>query len=311
MLKGDFTPEALQKSKNELDSDRRKLDSWKRKHFEPVWGEKKKYTLFNSFEEYVAGGDVSIDAEIQAAKRMQSASAKKLKLSNNKTESDVLSTSEEELFASTCTSVNDNVEDIDMLVMMKDDKDNLVDKHQDSSNDTVTVTNESDDTNSSVVVSDPIAATAISVLQNNDSELMTENDYTNNPAIEDLDKDSLALVESKTEKLETSDESLNRVLDNKDSIDQDNIIKDSTVIDVDKENLVISSERTFSDVDKEAESDSVKELDISVIKDDDNLSDKGGEYSKAEADIVINCVKDIGKFFSSFMNILLSYKLRK
>ena len=45
LLRGDFTPEALQKSKNELDSDKRKFDPWKAKHFEPIWGMKKNYDL--------------------------------------------------------------------------------------------------------------------------------------------------------------------------------------------------------------------------------------------------------------------------
>ena len=47
LLRGDFTPEAIQKCRSELESDKRKFDPWKLKHFEPIWGMKKNFDLNN------------------------------------------------------------------------------------------------------------------------------------------------------------------------------------------------------------------------------------------------------------------------
>jgi len=43
--RGDFTSEALQKGKSDLEKDRQRLDPWKAKHYEPLWGMKRVYDL--------------------------------------------------------------------------------------------------------------------------------------------------------------------------------------------------------------------------------------------------------------------------
>ncbi len=48
LLRGDFTPEALQKTKLDAERDRSKLDPWKARHFEPIWGIRKDYVLCDS-----------------------------------------------------------------------------------------------------------------------------------------------------------------------------------------------------------------------------------------------------------------------
>ena len=74
LLRGDFTPEALQKNRSELESDRRKLDPWKAKHFEPIWGVKKVYDLNNTLpkiedepEEPVDRVKVELECDIEAS----------------------------------------------------------------------------------------------------------------------------------------------------------------------------------------------------------------------------------------------------
>ena len=45
LSKGTLTSEAIQRSKVEVERERQKLDPWKAKHFEPIWGVKKVYDL--------------------------------------------------------------------------------------------------------------------------------------------------------------------------------------------------------------------------------------------------------------------------
>ncbi len=51
LVRGDFTPEAIQKNRSDYDSDRRRLDPWKVRHFEPLWGLKRVYDLNNIIPE--------------------------------------------------------------------------------------------------------------------------------------------------------------------------------------------------------------------------------------------------------------------
>jgi hypothetical protein len=51
LIRGDFTPEAIQKNRSDYDSDRRRLDPWKVRHFEPLWGLKRVYDLNNIIPE--------------------------------------------------------------------------------------------------------------------------------------------------------------------------------------------------------------------------------------------------------------------
>ena len=41
LVKGDFTPEALQKNSSDLARDKQRLDPWKLRHYEPLWGMKR------------------------------------------------------------------------------------------------------------------------------------------------------------------------------------------------------------------------------------------------------------------------------
>ena len=43
LLRGDFTPESMAKTKAEIERDKAKTDPWKVKHFEPVWGIQKDF----------------------------------------------------------------------------------------------------------------------------------------------------------------------------------------------------------------------------------------------------------------------------
>ena len=43
LYKGDFTPEALQKNRSDLEKDKQRLDPWKLKNYEPLWGMKRSY----------------------------------------------------------------------------------------------------------------------------------------------------------------------------------------------------------------------------------------------------------------------------
>ena len=43
LAKGDFTPEALQKNGSDLSRDKQRLDPWKLRHYEPLWGMKRSY----------------------------------------------------------------------------------------------------------------------------------------------------------------------------------------------------------------------------------------------------------------------------
>lgn len=45
LAEGEFTPENQQRIKTEAEKDKNKLDPWKLKHFEPIWGEKKEHKL--------------------------------------------------------------------------------------------------------------------------------------------------------------------------------------------------------------------------------------------------------------------------
>jgi len=45
LSRGDFTTEALQKGRSDLEKDRQRLDPWKAKHYEPLWGMKRVYDL--------------------------------------------------------------------------------------------------------------------------------------------------------------------------------------------------------------------------------------------------------------------------
>ncbi len=45
LCKGEFTQEAVQRNKLDSERDRLKLDPWKAKHFEPIWGLKRDYSL--------------------------------------------------------------------------------------------------------------------------------------------------------------------------------------------------------------------------------------------------------------------------
>jgi len=45
LSRGDFTSEALQKGRSDLEKDRQRLDPWKAKHYEPLWGMKRVYDL--------------------------------------------------------------------------------------------------------------------------------------------------------------------------------------------------------------------------------------------------------------------------
>jgi hypothetical protein len=51
LVRGDFAPEAIQKNRSDYDSDRRRLDPWKVRHFEPLWGLKRVYDLNNIIPE--------------------------------------------------------------------------------------------------------------------------------------------------------------------------------------------------------------------------------------------------------------------
>jgi hypothetical protein len=51
LLRGDFTPDTLQRAKADTERDKLKLDPWKAKHFEPVWGVKKDYSLCDNLPE--------------------------------------------------------------------------------------------------------------------------------------------------------------------------------------------------------------------------------------------------------------------
>lgn len=48
MAEGEFTPENQQRLKMEAERDKNKLDPWKVKHFEPIWGEKREPKLKSS-----------------------------------------------------------------------------------------------------------------------------------------------------------------------------------------------------------------------------------------------------------------------
>ena len=43
LYKGDFTAEVLQKNRSDLEKDKQRLDPWKLKHYEPLWGMKRRY----------------------------------------------------------------------------------------------------------------------------------------------------------------------------------------------------------------------------------------------------------------------------
>lgn len=53
MAEGEFTPENQQRLKMEAERDKNKLDPWKVKHFEPIWGEKREPKLKSSLH-YIA-----------------------------------------------------------------------------------------------------------------------------------------------------------------------------------------------------------------------------------------------------------------
>ena len=57
LTRGDFSPEAVQKNRSDYESDRRRLDPWKVRHFEPLWGIKRVYDLNNIIPE-VGEGDL-------------------------------------------------------------------------------------------------------------------------------------------------------------------------------------------------------------------------------------------------------------
>lgn len=48
LSEGEFTPEHQQKLRTEAEKEKSKLDPWKLKHFEPIWGEKRNSSLRNS-----------------------------------------------------------------------------------------------------------------------------------------------------------------------------------------------------------------------------------------------------------------------
>ncbi|OXU23652.1 hypothetical protein TSAR_003891 [Trichomalopsis sarcophagae] len=48
LAEGEFTPENQQRLKLEAERDKNKLDPWKLKHFEPIWGEKRELHKFRS-----------------------------------------------------------------------------------------------------------------------------------------------------------------------------------------------------------------------------------------------------------------------
>ena len=275
LLKGDFTPEALQKSKNEMDSDRRKLDSWKRKHFEPVWGAKKSYKLFNSFDEYVARGGVSIEEEIKAAKAMHH--AKKFKVDDSTTTdivNDHANTSEDTKPAPEATNEDSNTDNIDdnILVLVKDGNDLDDNKSQDGSvsNDAVTIIDDEEnvltaDSSPSNDCHDPLETVPVEVNNARDSidDKTTTDIVENDKDVVNNDKSEEKSSEVKCENSfkaidEDSEEKSSKVSDNestKDKLDndklhEDNINKDLTVIDVDSENLEVSSERTLNEENK-------------------------------------------------------------
>ena len=275
LLKGDFTPEALQKSKNEMDSDRRKLDSWKRKHFEPVWGAKKSYKLFNSFDEYVARGGVSIEEEIKAAKAMHH--AKKFKVDDSTTTdivNDHANTSEDTNPAPEATNEDSKTDNIDdnILVLVKDGNDLDDNKSQDGSvsNDAVTIIDDEEnvltaDSSPSNDCYDPLETVPVEVNNAKDSIddktttdiVENDKDVVNNDKSEEkssevkCEKSSKAIdedIEEKSSKV-SDNESTKDKLDN-DKLHEDNMNKDLTVIDVDSENLEVSSERTLNEENK-------------------------------------------------------------
>lgn len=49
LAEGEFTPENQQRLKMEAERDKKQLDPWKLKHFEPIWGEKREPKLRSSF----------------------------------------------------------------------------------------------------------------------------------------------------------------------------------------------------------------------------------------------------------------------
>ncbi|CAK9831738.1 Polycomb protein Asx [Anthophora retusa] len=62
LAEGEFTPENQQRLKMEAERDKNKLDPWKVKHFEPIWGEKREPKLrsgFHCISESRSGGAVT------------------------------------------------------------------------------------------------------------------------------------------------------------------------------------------------------------------------------------------------------------
>lgn len=53
LAEGEFTPENQQRLKMEAERDKNKLDPWKVKHFEPIWGEKREPKLKSSHLHYI------------------------------------------------------------------------------------------------------------------------------------------------------------------------------------------------------------------------------------------------------------------
>merc|ERR1719481_1838437 len=55
--KGDFTAEALQMREKDIAFDKKRLDPWKAKHYEPLWGMKRVYDLNKPFDKLVPCGN--------------------------------------------------------------------------------------------------------------------------------------------------------------------------------------------------------------------------------------------------------------
>ncbi len=263
-----------------MDSDRRKLDSWKRKHFEPVWGAKKSYKIFSSFEEYVERGGVSIEQEIKAAKVMHP--PKKFKVDDGTTieaDNDHANASEDNKRTSEASNEDskaDNNGD-NILLLVKEDNDVDDNKSQDGSvsNDAVTIiddeenastvdpspSNECHDPLDTVPVEDSNAKDSLDDKITTESVQMDKN-YENNDKSEVISsgvirvKKSSEAIDEKSSK--DSDEksievSKNKTIEEKednDKVHEDNMNINSTVIDVDNENLDLLSERTLSEENK-------------------------------------------------------------
>jgi hypothetical protein len=89
LVRGDFTPEAIQKNRSDYDSDRRRLDPWKVRHFEPLWGLKRVYDLNNIIPEVGELDWVERVNKVEIGENQTSGSAASVGQSDNKVEGEM------------------------------------------------------------------------------------------------------------------------------------------------------------------------------------------------------------------------------